>query len=93
MLMVEVGEAPQHQACPEEGGAGAHFWDCLLLWTATAGWQAGPEMCCHFCLLEEEVGEGLIGPAGPSRGAGGAHWAGEAAAPSVQAKAGEVRTS
>lgn len=60
MLMVEVEEGPQHQACLEEGEAEAHPSDCPhLLWTATAGWQAGPETCCHFCLLEEAVGEGL----------------------------------
>lgn len=94
MLMVEVGEAPQHQACLEEGEAGAHSWDyLLLLWTATVGWQAGPEMCCHFCLLEEEVGEGLICPAGPSLGEGVSHWAGEAEAPNVPAKARAVPTS
>lgn len=92
--MVEVGEAPRRQACPEEAGAGAHSWDCLLLlWTAAVGWQAGPEMCCHFCLLEEEVGAGLICPAGPSPGAGVSHWAGEAEAPSVRGKAGGARAS
>ena len=60
MSMVEVGEAPQCQACREEEEAGAHFWDYLFhSWMATEGWQAGPEMCCHFCSLEEVVGEGL----------------------------------
>lgn len=60
MLMVEEGEVPQHQACREEEEAWVHSWDYLLhSWTAIGGWQAGPEMCCHFCLLEGVVGEGL----------------------------------
>lgn len=92
MLLVEVGEAPQHQACLEEGEAGAHSWDCLLLWMATAGWQAGPETYCHFCLLEEAVGEGLICPVGPALEEGVSHWAGEGEGPNVQVKAREVQT-
>lgn len=51
---------PQHWACQEEGEAWVHSLDCLLhSWTATEGWQAGPETCCRFCLLEEVVGGGL----------------------------------
>lgn len=60
MWMVEVGEVPLHQVCREEEEAWAHFWGYLFhSWTATEGWQAELEMCCHFCSLEEVVGEGL----------------------------------
>lgn len=78
MLMVEVGEVPLRQACQEEEEAWVHSWDYLLhSWKATGGWQAGPEMCCHFCLLEGVVGEGLICPVGPSPEEEVSHWAGE----------------
>lgn len=77
MLMVEEGEVPQCQACREEEEAGVHSWDYLLhSWTATGGWQAGPEMCCHFCLLEGVVGEGLICRVGPSPEEGVSQWVG-----------------
>lgn len=60
MLMVEVVEVPQHQASQEEEEAGAHSWDYRFhFWTPTEGWQEGPAMCCHFCLLEVVVGGGL----------------------------------
>lgn len=93
MLMVEVGEVPQHQACREEGEVGSHSWDCLLhFWTATVGWQAGPETCCHFCLLEEVVGEDLICLVGPSLEEGVSHWAGAEEGQNVQVKGREVQT-
>lgn len=89
--MVEVGEVPQCQACREEGEAGAHSWGCLFhSWMATAGWQGGPETCCHFCLWEEAVGEGLICLVGPSPEEGVSHWAGEEEDPNVQVKVREV---
>lgn len=92
MLMVEVGEAPQRQACQEEEEAWAHSWDHLLhSWTATEGWQAGPETCCRFCLLEEAVGEGLICRVGPSQEEGVSHWAGEEEGRNVQMKVREVQ--
>lgn len=84
--MVEVGEVPQRQACREEEEAWAHFWNYLLHpWTATVGWQAGPEPCCHFCLLEG-VGEGLICLVAPSLEEGVSHWAGEEEGLNVLAK-------
>lgn len=93
MLMAEVGEAPQFQACLEEGEAWAHSWDYLLhSWTATEEWQAGPETCCHFCLLEEAVGEGLICLVGPSLEEGVSHWAEEEEGRNVQVKVREVQT-
>lgn len=43
MWMVEVVEAPQHQACQEAEVAWVHSGDYLLQsWMATGGWQAGP---------------------------------------------------
>lgn len=93
LMRVEVGEAPQHRACPEEGEGESHSWDCLLhFWTATAGWQAGPETCCHFCLLEGVVGEGLICLVGPSLEEGASHWAGEEEGRNVQVKLREAQT-
>lgn len=78
MLLVEVGEVPQHWACQEEGEAWVHSWDYLLhSWMATEGWQAGPETCCHFCLSEEAVGGDLIGLVGPSLEVGVSRWVGE----------------
>lgn len=47
-------------------------------------------MCCHFCLLEEAVGEGLICLVGPSLEEGVSHWAGEEEDPNVRVKGGEV---
>lgn len=92
--MVEVGEVPQHQAYLEEAEVGSHSWDCLLhFWMATVGWQAGPESCCHFCLLEEVVGEGLICLVGPSLEEGVSHWAGEEAGQNVQVKVRAVQTT
>lgn len=58
---------------------------------ATEGWQAGPEVCFHFCLLEVVVGGGLICLADPSQEEGASRWVGEGEAPSVQVKAGEVQ--
>lgn len=50
MLQVVVGAVPQHQVYQEEGEAWTRSWDYLLhSWTATEGWQAGPDLCCHFC--------------------------------------------
>lgn len=54
---------------------------------ATEGWQAGPELCFHFCLLEEVVGGDLICLADPSLEEGASHWVGEGEAQSVQVKA------
>lgn len=91
--MVEVGEAPQHQACREEGEVWTHFWDYLLhSWTAIEEWQAGPETCCHFCLLEEVEGEGLICLVGPSLGEGVSHWVEEEEGQNVLVKVREVLT-
>lgn len=93
MLMVEVGEVPQPQACQEEEEAWAHSWGYLFhFWTATEGWQAGPGSCCHFCLLEEVVGGDLICLVGPSLEAGVSHWVGEEEGLSVLAKVREVQT-
>lgn len=90
---MEEEEEPQHQACREEEEAWVHSWHCLLRsWTATGGWQAGPEMCCRFCLLEGVVGEGLICPVGPSPEEGVSHWAGEEEGPNVPVKARGVQT-
>lgn len=87
MLTVEEGEVPQRQACREEVEAWVHSWDYLLhSWMATGGWQAGPEMCCRFCLLEGVAGEGLICPVGPSREEGVSHWVGEEEGPTVLVK-------
>lgn len=57
---------------------------------ATEGWQAGLELCFHFCLLEVVVGGGLICLADPSREEGASRWVGEGEARSVQVKAREV---
>ena len=91
MWMVEVGEVPLHQVCREEEEAWAHFWGYLFhSWTATEGWQAELEMCCHFCSLEEVVGEGLICPVGPSPEEGVSRWAGAEEGPTVPVKVREA---
>lgn len=91
-MMVEVAEVPQHQASQEEEEAGAHSWDYRFhFWTPTEGWQEGPVMCCHFCLLEVVVGGGLFCLVGPSLEEGVSRWAGEEEDPNVPLKAREVQ--
>lgn len=58
---------------------------------ATEGWQAGPETCCHFCLLAEVVGEDLICLVGPSLEEGAFHWVGEEEDQTVQEQVQEVQ--
>lgn len=92
MLMVEAAEGPQHQACRGEVEAGGHSWGCQLhSWMAAEGWQAGPAMCCHFCLLEVVGGGGLICLAGPSLEEGVSRWAGEEEGPNVPLTVREVQ--
>lgn len=58
---------------------------------ATEGWQAGPEVCFHFCLWEAVEGRGLICLADPSLAEGASRWAEEGEAPSVRVKAREAQ--
>lgn len=50
-------------------------------------------MCCHFCSLEEVVGEGLICPVGPSPEEEVSHWAGAEEGPTVLVKVREALTT
>lgn len=91
--MVAVGAVPQHLVCLEEEEAWIHSWDCLLhSWTATEGWQAGPDLCCHFCSQAVAVGGALICLVGPALGAGVSRWVEAAEGPSARRTSATART-